>query len=86
MPSKESRAYCSRGQMWLTTEESNANLLQQCRDCDHMRFIGCPGFHHKMEVCDPDTRDWIQWWYWNKPISKEDLVQSSTPTVSGVDK
>jgi len=36
-----------------------------------------------MEVCDPDTRNWIQWWYWDRPIP-DDPVQSFDKTAKEV--
>lgn len=71
MTSQEGRPYCTRAGMYLVEKNKNQNLLNQCRECNAIRFIGCPGFKHREDTCDRDANTWARWWYLNEPIADD---------------
>ena len=63
----QGRAYCTKGNYYLVGEgDSNQRLLKQCRACDNIIYVGCPGFK-SIKTGDKKTRDWIRWWYYDIP-------------------
>jgi len=62
------RPFCIAAQIFLTEEGSVRELLEQCRECKSIRYIGCPSFRSRHDMHDAPSRDWAQWWYYDMPI------------------
>ena len=74
------KPYCMNAQKYL----GDKSLTRTCKECEHIRYIGCPGFKAKTRnPYDAKTRWWLDWWYYNKPIPKDyhEIIDSRSPEL-----
>jgi len=79
------RPYCKKAQIYLVEREQSTELLSQCRSCEYIEFVGCPGFEFKRtENRHRPSLLWARWWYRNEPIPDNwnEENQSSEQKVS----
>ena len=82
MIATEGRPYCKKAQIYLVERGQGADLLSQCRSCEYIEYVGCPGFKFKRKENRHDPSFyWARWWYNNEPIPDNWDKEKFDPTI-----